>query len=279
VAEAQRLSKTYRQGAKRASTLAAVLCCLFGLALSAKAQEPTYSADSLTATFEKGSQISVKGTEIFLRDVVAEIRNSRVIFKNSQSDRVICDLSPSTQHGTPLAVGSELRVKGRVRGRGLLGNVTLDDCNVASIDESAVTPYIEPQEVASIEPDEILDTEETLPAAPPVSDRPRSIPKQLATPPGAPRAAFVPGPVEQAPRVTDASDYSDSSIKPSSDSQGQIPYGFYAFLVLSGAVSSLILSKLLTPALRVSRPRLRDNTPELRQAALQSLLLKAEKKK
>jgi hypothetical protein len=262
--------------------LAAVFYSLFGLALSAKAQEPTYSANSLTATFEKGSQISVKGTEILLRDVVAEITNSRVIFRNSRSDRVICDLGPSAQHGTPLAVGSELRVKGRVRGRGLLGNVTLDGCNVAPIDESTVTPitpYTDPQELASAEPDVILETEETSPPAPPVLDRPRSIPKQLATPSGAPRAVSAPGLVEQAPSVIAAPAQAESSIEPSSDSQRHIPYGFYALLVLGGGVSSLILSKLLSPAQRVSRPLIRENTAEMRQAALQSLLLKAEKKK
>jgi hypothetical protein len=250
---------------------------MMGLAVSAKAQESTYSADSLMATFEKGSQISVKGTEIFLRDVVAETRNSRVIFKNSQSDRVICELAPSVQHDTPLAVGSELRVKGRVRGRGILGNVTLDDCDLAPLDESSAIPQTIPQELASAEPDLTLETEEA-PLAPPEPDRPRSIAKQLAAPPSPPREVFVPGPVEQAPRATTA-DRPESSIKSSSDAQHQVPYGFYALLVLGGAVSSLILSKLLTPAMRVSRPPLVENTPEMRQAALQTLLLKAEKKK
>jgi hypothetical protein len=41
----------------------------------------------------------------------------------------------------------------------------------------------------------------------------------------------------------------------------------------------LFLSKLITPATPVSRPAAPENTVEGRQAALQALLLKAEKKK
>jgi hypothetical protein len=283
VAEPQRLSKTY-SGARNARILAAMLCWLVALALTAKAQEPTYSAESLIATFEKGSRISLKGTEVFVRDVVAETRLSRVIFKTSQSDQVICELGPpamAAQHDKQAAVGSELRVKGRVRGRGLLGNVTLDDCDVAPIDvapidESTAVPYTVPQELAIAEPDVISETEETQPPAS-VPDRPPSISKQFATPPDAPRRTLVPGPVEQAPSVPAPDDHSEISSRPSSDSQRPVPYGFYALLVLSGAIGSLILSKLLIPAMRVSRPPVHENTPEGRQAALQALLLKNEK--
>lgn len=278
MAEAQKLSKTYRQGAKTARILAAVLCWLVGFALTAKAQESTYSADSLIATFESGSHISLKGTEIFFRDVVAETRTSKVIFKSSQSDRVICELGASAQHDKQATVGSELRIKGRVRGRGLLGNVTLDDCTIAPIDESTVTLSTVPQEPASAEPDVIPETGETLQPAS-VPDRPRSPAKQFATPPSAPRATLVPGPVEQAPGIPTASDHPENSIKPGSDSQRHVPYGFYALLVLSGALASLVLSKLLTPAVRVSTPPVRENATEARQAALRALLLKAEKKK
>src|SRR4029453_11984590 len=160
VAEPRRLSKTY-SGARNARIFAAVLCWLVALALTAQAQEPTYSAKSLLATFEKGSHISLKGTEVFVRDVVAETRLSRVIFKTPQSDQVICELGPpamAAQHGKQAAVGSELRVKGR----GLLGNVTLDDCDVAPIDvapidvapidESTAVPSTVPQELAIAEP-------------------------------------------------------------------------------------------------------------------------------
>ena len=202
---------------------------------------------------------------------------SKVIFKSSQSDRVICELVPPARHDKQAAVGSVLKVKGRVRGRGLLGNVTLDDCSIAPLDESTSTPETVPQQLAAAEPEVVSEASETLSPAS-VPDRPRSIAKQFTAPPSAPRTMVVPGPVEQAPVVSAARYHSDNSIEPGSGSQGQVPYGFYALLVLSGAVASSILSKFFTAATRVSRPPIRENTPETRQAALQALL-KTEKKK
>ncbi len=275
LAGTRRLSKTYRL------VTAVVLFWLPWLALTAKAQEPTYSANSLIATFENGSRTSPKGQEIVLRDVVAETRTSKVIFKSSQSDRVICELGPSTQHDKQPNLGTTLTVKGRVRGRGLLGNVTLDDCSIAPIEEPVATPEIVPQEVAPAEPEAVAEAVETLPAAaPPVSEHARSIPRQPQTPPAvAPRATFAPDRIEQISSVQARADHPEDSTQPDSDSQPHVPYAFYALLVLSGAIGSLILSKLLTPATRVSRPPLQENTPQMRQTALQELLLKAEKKK
>jgi hypothetical protein len=280
VAEAQRLSKAYRQGAKGARIPAALLFWVVGLALTAQAQEPTYSANSLMATFDNG-RINLKGAEIFFRDVVAESRTSRVIFKSSQSDRVICELVPSVQHGNVAAVGSVLAVRGRVRGRGLLGNVTLDDCSIAPVEEAAATPVTAdtvPEEAASAQPEVISEAAAILPPAS-VPDRPAPIAKQFATPSSAPRAAAIPSPVEQAPIVPTARDHSENSIPLSPESQSHVPYGWYVLIFLSGAAASLILSKLITPATRVSRPADPENTPQVRQAALQALLLKAEKKK
>jgi len=278
VAEPQKLSKTYRQGAKGARVSAAVLCWLLGIALTAEAQEPTYSADSLTATFEKGSHISLKGTEIFVRDVVAEARISKVIFKNSQGDKVICELGTSAQHDRQAVAGTELRVKGRVRGRGLLGNMTLDACTIAPIDESTATPSTVPQDPASADIDVISETGETLPPTS-LPNLPPSIAKQFATPPSAPRATLVPDLLEKAPSVPAASNHPENSIKPASLSKGRVPYGFYALLVLSGAVASSILSRLLAPVMRGSRAPVHGNAPKVRQAALQALLLKSERKK
>ena len=283
VAEAQRLSKTYRQGAKGARTPAAVLCWLLGLALTARAQESIYSANSLIATFESGSRVALKGTEIVFRDVVAETRISKVIFKSSQSDRIICELVPSAKHGNQAAVGSVLKVKGRVRGRGLLGNVTLDDCNIAPAEESAAaaaTPETVLEEPASAEPEVIPEAALPAETLPPVSvaDQTPSIAKHLAPRPVAPRAAVDPGPVERAPSLTAVRDHADNSIQPTSESQSRVLYGLYVLIFLAGAGASLILSKLLRPATPPG-PAVRENTSEVRQAALEALLLKAEKKK
>jgi hypothetical protein len=270
------LSKTYRQLAKGFRIPAAALCWLVALTLSARAQEPTYSANSLMTTFDNG-RINLKGTEIAFRDVVAESRTSKVIFKSSQSDRVICELVPPAQYDTVPAVGSMLTVKGRVRGRGLLGNVTLDDCSIAPTGESTITPEPSPQRPLRTEPEATAGPTETLqPASLP--DRARLVAKPLSQPASAPRPAVAPAAVKPTPSVPATHDL-EGSIKPSSDSQPQLPYGLYFLIFLSGAAASLIVSKLLSPAAQVPRPPVHEKPPQIRQAALETLLLKAEKKK
>ena len=121
--------------------LFALLFCATLLAPAADAQDSPYSADSLMATFERESKVSLKGTAIVFRDVVAENKNSKVFFKSSRNGRVICDMVPTSRNlSAPVAIGSPLQVTGKVRGRGLLGNVTLDDCNVSPAAEFAVAP-------------------------------------------------------------------------------------------------------------------------------------------
>src|SRR5215470_14741568 len=150
---------------KTGRILDVLLFCTISLSLSAAAQESTYSADSLMAAFEKGSKVSPKGTEIVFRDVVVESKNSKVIFKSSHSDKVICELGPSNEnHKKPPSVGRELTVTGRVRGRGLLGNVTLDSCSVAIVADSTVSADPAPQETASRPPDTV-PAEDATPAS------------------------------------------------------------------------------------------------------------------
>jgi hypothetical protein len=110
---------------------------LFGimtLALRATGQESVYSADSLMDSFEEGSKVSPKGTQITFRDVVVESEDDKVTFKSSHNKRAICKLVPSSEHHKKLpSVGSDVTVIGKVRGRGLPGNVTLDNCTVAPL--------------------------------------------------------------------------------------------------------------------------------------------------
>src|SRR6185436_8543506 len=107
-----------------------IICFLCSIA-PAFAQDATYSADSLMATFEKSSNVSLKGKEITLTSTVIELRRSNIVFKSSSNDKVICDLSSPLNNVQP-AVGQPLTVVGKVRGRGMLGNVTLDGCSIAS---------------------------------------------------------------------------------------------------------------------------------------------------
>src|SRR5262245_7824438 len=102
------------------------LAVLVSFSLTALAQDSPYSADSLIATFGNDFQSPLKGTEIRLSDVVVEVRKSSVTFRTSRRDKVICELvSPIANLNQAPPVGSPLIVAGKVRGRGLLGNVTL----------------------------------------------------------------------------------------------------------------------------------------------------------
>src|SRR5262249_37703317 len=75
---------------------------------------------------------ALKGTEITFTGAIAEIKASKVIFKSSANDSVICELAAPLQKNQERSVGSSLTVVGRVRGRGILGNVTLDQCRFAA---------------------------------------------------------------------------------------------------------------------------------------------------
>src|SRR5438128_5846596 len=118
-------SKTARLGGE-------LFFCIIMFALPARAQESTYSADSLMAIFDKSPRAPLRGAEIALRGVVTDNRDSKLIFKSSGSNKVICELAaPAAHQSNPPSVGSEVTVTGKVRGRGLLGNLTLDNCSLA----------------------------------------------------------------------------------------------------------------------------------------------------
>jgi len=73
----------------------------------------------------------------------------------------------------------------------------------------------------------------------------------------------------------------DVPSKENSTPRRSVPYGFYALLVLSGVVASSILSRLAgaVRSAQFSRPPDLQNTPRIRQAALQELLRKSDKKR
>src|SRR5262245_50397728 len=116
---------------RTARNLIVLVVCSISFKLVVQAQHKSYSTDSLMAAFDQDSPASLKGSEITLTGVIVEIKKSRVVFKSLGNDKVICALgSPIAIEGHP--VGSSLTVVGKVRGRGMLGNVTLDQCNLAS---------------------------------------------------------------------------------------------------------------------------------------------------
>src|SRR5262249_46479238 len=279
---------------KTGRILDAFLFCTISLTLPAAAQESTYSADSLMAAFEKGSKVSPKGSEVVFRDVVVESKNSKVIFKSSHRDKVICELVSNKNHDKPPSVGSELTVTGKVRGRGLLGNVTLDYCSVALVADSTVPTSPGPQEVGS-GPSDTLPAEDVTPASLPEHSREhvREPAKKPATTRSTQPAKPSPGKVKQEAVLTSESGLASQGGLPSqagrqdqtarnSESRRDRPYRFYVLLVLGGALVYGILAKFLGSALRrlrYSKASNSNNTPEVRQAALELLLIKASKKK
>ncbi len=284
---------------------------IINLTLPATAQESTFSADSLMAAFDKGSK-ALKGAEIAFRGVVVENRNSKLVFRSSETYKVICDLSGSAAYySQPPSVGSMVTVTGKVRGRGLLGNVTLDNCSLALSAALPVSTQPAPEELARPSPDRITEKESTVASLPnqeprkeesrkeesrkeeprkeesrkeefrkeePRIEEPRKKVETRSVQPFKPRKAIVNQETNSPGRV----EPQDQTTNKSAEPRNIVSYKFYALLILGGALGYAILSYLLAAAVRAkrdSRPPSTVNPPEVRQAALELLLLKAEKKK
>jgi hypothetical protein len=247
--------------------------------VAATAQDNTYSADSLMAAFDKGA--SLKGTDVTIHDVVMDNKNSRVTFRSSDLSRVICELDPATaNHIKQPAVGSNVTVSGKVRGRGLLGNVTIDNCSLVTHEEKTVVPAEPAAQPITVAPPEIV-SETPSPALSPV-EPPVEQPVEPALAAVAPSKAKA---VSSAVKKKDAvapPKLAQMDIPPKENptSRPAVPYGFYALLVLGGAVASSILSRLAAAvrSTQFSRPAL-QNTAQIRQAALEQLLRKADNKR
>jgi hypothetical protein len=257
----------------------ASLFCLLGLAVVASAQETIYSANSLMAAFEKDSKL--KGADITFRDIVVDNKNSRVTFRSADNSRVICVLNPASANPNKQPpIANMVTITGRVRGRGLLGNVTLDNCALATHAETVAVPAEPPapQEVAVAPPEAVSETTS------PLNDSPVQELQESAKPDVAPvktkRAnpvAMVKKEAAPAPRLAQIENPPEGKSVP----KAGVPYGFYVLLIISGAVGFSILSKLVGAmrSVQFSRSPTIRNTPEIRQAALQALLLKESKKR
>lgn len=163
------------------------LLCLISFSLATLGQQTPYTADSLMAAFNSAPQNSPKGAQITFTGVIAEIRPSSVIFKSSGNDRVICELvSSGRNHTEGHAVGSSLTVTGKVRGRGALGNVTLDQCSpvltdVASRETATIEPPDERREEEEIAPSAVVAITDAIETAPSVI--PDAVPSTSPAPP------------------------------------------------------------------------------------------------
>jgi hypothetical protein len=271
-----------------------VLLALFWFSTVIAAQEH-YSPDSLMAAFGKDSKSSPKGSPITLSGVVVESRKTRVVFKSSSNDKVICELvAPVVDSSTGPAVGAVSTVLGRVRGRGSLGNVTLDDCSIMTIPKVTETaplalPEIPPvlqdipqlpsvvQPVQSKQP-EVRETrtavvEKALPTKPALThaEKPTTA-VASAIPVEYPVASKPESPVPVEQPLKSAAGVPRSSAT----CVCNLSYAFIGFLVGLAFLSCVKLVPVIT------RPNTNNDdarrTPEMRRVALERLLLKQKKR-
>ena len=271
---------------KRVTLLLCAVFCLTRFSFAAAAQQSMYSADSLMEALKKGSSLSVKGTEITFTDVVVESRKSSVLFKSSGNHKVTCELaSPIRNSNSKLLVGSPLTVVGKVRGRGILGNVTLDDCtpalSVATADSnsSEVAP-VEPvatqaapeqsqeqPEIPIENPSETADTVTVTPDAGRVSTKNRST--KVAVPVSNTGAVVIPS----ESLSSETTEQSNVTAEPG-PAKVALPFASYIRVAAFAGLALLVLVKLLPAFLpkRVMSPLNKPISLEMRRAAIEALL-------
>ena len=270
----------------RITFLLCAVFCLTRFSFAAAAQQSMYSADSLMEALKKGSSLSVKGTEITFTDVVVESRKSSVLFKSSGNHKVTCELaSPIRNANSKLLVGSPLTVVGKVRGRGILGNVTLDDCtpalSVATADSnsSEVAP-VEPvatqaapeqsqeqPEIPIENPSETADTVTVTPDAGRVSTKNRST--KVAVPVSNTGAVVIPS----ESLSSETTEQSNVTAEPG-PAKVALPFASYIRVAAFAGLALLVLVKLLPAFLpkRVMSPLNKPISLEMRRAAIEALL-------
>ena len=86
--------------------------CLISFSLVVLGQGTSYSTDSLMSTFSKGSHVSLKGAEITVTGVVAEIKKSKVVFRSLGNDKVI--FLAVNAAGTLYFAYATRRIRGRI---------------------------------------------------------------------------------------------------------------------------------------------------------------------
>jgi hypothetical protein len=190
-------------------------------------------------------------------------------------------VASSEDHNKPPSVGSDVTVIGKVRGRGLLGNVTLDDCSLASLAAVVADDRSGSLQLgAGGDASEGASTDD--PSTLSVPAHSEEVTNEYA-PTHIPLPA-KPGPREAKPQAVPAGqpEQLGQTTRTGSVDRREVPFRLYALLVLSGAVGYAISSKLLSSigrAIRSSSYTRNTSTEEARKAALEALLLKSSKKK
>jgi len=279
--------------------LVACLVGILGCGVIAGGQDKTYSADSLLATFQKGSPISLKGSEIKFVGVIAEVKKSRVVFKSSGDDKITCELvTPIGASKDVPVVGGSLTVVGKVRGRGMMGNVTLDPC-VRTLADIAPAPAPPPPVIPEPVPEKTEPEVVVEPTPEPAAELPAPEPPNNTQTPALAAAApirKVRTPRTQLPAAEhvvetaalDQPKQPDAPAPPPAQVETSVPrtIGSTSYLPLFVAtaigvgVGALLVFMRMRP---VTSPAFRSAsapTPEdERRAALEALLLGKKKRK
>jgi hypothetical protein len=286
----------------RFATSAGILVLVLGPAgygAVAVAQEPTYSADSLMSAFDPGSRLSLKGTTIALEGPISESSRTRLVFRSSKNDKVICELrSPLSSSDTRYAVGNQIAVVGKVRGRGLLGNVTLDQCSAATPTVSAEEPPPLPEtvEASAPPPEEMVVTtpiETEVAAVAPIVPTPAEQPTtgRVMAPPAA-RVKKLPPSTEDLdppdPAITQPTEpmpepeQQATVIKEDPESTNAYLQGVFHTLAAILSIVGVVLAAVKVGPMLATRFRTPSHSPsaeETRRAALEILLTKEQRKK
>lgn len=90
-----------------------------------------YSPDSLTRlyTTNKSAAKALAGTTITVSGTAFRASAKTLVFKTYTNDKLTCSTLNTFVEPQQL-IGTIVTVRGRLRGRGLLGNITMDDCDV-----------------------------------------------------------------------------------------------------------------------------------------------------
>jgi hypothetical protein len=265
-----------------------IIVCIVSFSFDALSQDTQFSADSLMAAFDKNPQSSLRGSQITLTGVIAEIKKSSVVFRSSRNDKVICELVSSSGNGLEgHRLGSPLTVVGKVRGRGVLGNITLDQCKavvteIASNEPAPVELPPEPTEQHEPATTEVLETAPVLIA--------NAVPKISGTPvEPVPRALFrVDAPNEpissnkvEEPNGTTATSVQRSEVAHKDSNSFQIDScAVYQGLVLAFVgIGALVSAVKLRGRIASRRTPSQPTTEAARRAAIAALLSKQKMQK
>jgi hypothetical protein len=233
----------------------------------------------------------LKVIEITVVGTIAEIKKNQVTFRSSDNDKVICELTSAIDGSNK--VGGQLTVVGKVRGRGILGNITLDQCHAAVSEVVSKQPPVpepvpeQPKE-AAIQPEEPAKPPVENTVTPDVATAPvvatlNVSPKRTSSPvrTAAPAttveeadAALTERPSLQAPAPCNPSKgeaAKETTSGGSSYAKAMPPGVFHAFAVVLVCIGAVLAFVKLRPStgLRSSK----NPTPEeMRRAALEALL-------